>query len=87
MNARAGGVRCDFALFKNRKFEAGAEKSFARCFRQLAVGIVDEANGAVRLSQHDEIVLRFEENPGAFLGFLQFPVAVDQCFIALGDDT
>jgi len=86
MDARAGGIGHDLALLEDRKFEAGAEESLARLFRQRAIGVVDEPDGAVCLSQHDEIVLRFEQDTRPLLGLLQFPVAVDQRLVSLGDD-
>ena len=76
----AGAVVIDggFALFDHRQGMAAAEQVVARVLCQIAIGVVDECDGAVGSPQHDQVALQLEQAAGPLLGFLQFPVAVDQ---------
>ena len=67
------------------KREVAADQRVARQLGEFAIGVVDKGDAAVGVAQHDQIALRFEQAAGAFLGFLQFPVAVGQRFVVQGD--
>ena len=85
VNAGAGRFKRGIALFQNRKPGAAADQRAARQLRQLAIGIVGVADAAFGIAQHDQIALRFKQQPGALLGFLQLPVPVGHRFIVKRD--
>jgi hypothetical protein len=51
----------------------------------VAKGVVGKGNAAVAVAEHDQVALRFEQAAGAFLGFLQFPIAIDKSFVVHRD--
>ncbi len=66
------------ALLQHVEREPAADQRSARLSGELAIGVVGEGDAAVAVAQHDQVALRFEQAAGALLGFLQFPIAVDQ---------
>ena len=69
------------ALLKDNEFEGAADQRAARLLRQFAKRVVDECDAALGIAQNDQVALGFEQTAGAFLGFLQFPIAVGQGFV------
>ena len=74
----------DISLLERGKRKMAADQRVTWLPGESAKGVVDEGDAACRVAQHDQIVLRFEQAAGALLGFLQFPVAVRQCFVVHG---
>ena len=79
------GQQRGLALFKHIEGEFAADKRASRPLGQLAIGIVGKNERALEIAQHDQIALRLEQAAGALLRFLQFPIAVCQCFIVERD--
>ena len=73
------------ALFKHIEGEFTADQRALRPLGQLAIGVVGKSERALEVAQHDQIALRLEQAAGALLRFLQFPIAVGQCFIVERD--
>ena len=85
VNSRAVGLEGGVALLEDLKRKVAADQRAARLLRQFAIGVVDESDAAVGVAQHDQVALGFEQAAGAFLGLLQFPIAVGQRFVVQGD--
>ena len=85
MDRRAIGQQRGLALFKHIEGELTADQRALRPLGQLAIGVVSKGECALEVAQHDQIALRLEQAAGALLRFLQFPVAVGQCFIVESD--
>ena len=85
VNPGAVGLERGVALLEQVESEVAADQRAARLLGQFAIGVVDKGDAAVGVAQHDQVALRFEQAAGAFLGFLQFPIAVGQRFIVQGD--
>ena len=85
MNPRAIRLKRGLALLKHGECEAAAHQCASRLSRQFAIGVVDKADGACRIAQHDQVALGFEQAAGALLSFLQFPIAVGQRLVMQRD--
>ena len=85
VNPRAVGLERNIALLEHGELKAAADQRAAGLLGKLAIGVVDEGDGALRVAQHDQVALRFEQAAGAFLGLLQFPIAIGQRFVMQRD--
>ena len=86
VNAGAVRIDIDVALLDDRQRILAAQQGLAGALRQFAECIVDEGDGAIGGTHHDQVALGFEQGARAFLGFLELPVAIDQCFVMRSDD-
>ena len=70
VNPRAARLQRGVTLLKNLECEGTADQRTAGLPGELAIGVVDGCDEALRIAQHNQVVLRFEQAAGAFLGFL-----------------
>ncbi len=85
VHPRAVGFDRGVALLEHVECEAAADQHLARPVGQIAIGVVGEGDASLEIAQHDQIALLFEQAAGALFGFLQFPIAVGECFIVQRD--
>ena len=76
VDARAVGERRGLALRLHGKREVGAQQRLAWAAGERAERVVGVGDRALAVAANDDVALRLEKALGAFLRFLEFPVAV-----------
>ena len=76
VDARAVGERRGLALRLHGKREVGAQQRLALSAGERAERVVGVGDRALAVAANDDVALRLEKALGAFLRFLEFPVAI-----------